>query len=222
MTKNDGLQNQSVLYWLDSPAAQPRVLLDPNTLSADGTVALVVDCRVARRQAAGLRARRGGLGLDRVEGARRRNRQGSRRPPPVDASSPTPRGPPTAAASSTAATTRRRRARSSSSENYYQKLYYHRLGTAQEQDLLVYERRDHKDWGFGGTVTDDGRYLVIDGLAGHRSQEPASSTRSWASRGPSPAGWSSCCRASTPPTPSSATTGRCSGSTPTSTRRAAA
>jgi prolyl oligopeptidase len=45
--------------------------------------------------------------------------------------------------------------------NYFQKLYFHKLGTPQEEDILVYERPDRKDWGFGGSVTDDGRYLIV-------------------------------------------------------------
>ena len=39
-TRNDGLQNQAVYYRTRSLDAPPEVLLDPNTLSADGTVAL--------------------------------------------------------------------------------------------------------------------------------------------------------------------------------------
>jgi len=45
--------------------------------------------------------------------------------------------------------------------NYFQKLYFHKLGTPQAEDVLVYERPDQKDWLFGGNVTEDGNYLII-------------------------------------------------------------
>ena len=45
--------------------------------------------------------------------------------------------------------------------NRFQKLYYHRLGTTQNEDVLVYHRPDQPDWGFGASVSSDGRYLII-------------------------------------------------------------
>ncbi len=45
--------------------------------------------------------------------------------------------------------------------NENQKFYLHRLGTTQNEDQLIYERPDHPKWGIGGAVTDDGRYLIL-------------------------------------------------------------
>jgi prolyl oligopeptidase len=47
-------------------------------------------------------------------------------------------------------------------QNFDQKLYYHRVGAPQAEDVLIYERPDHPKWGFQGTVTDDGKYLIIE------------------------------------------------------------
>ena len=46
--------------------------------------------------------------------------------------------------------------------NYFPKLYYHRLGDPQEKDKLIYHSPDHKDWSFNGIATEDGRYLLIE------------------------------------------------------------
>ena len=81
----------------------------------------------------------------------------------------------TARASSTAASPSRRRATSSRALNLNQKLYYHRLGTPQATTCWSTSGPDHPEWGFGGDVTDDGRYLVITVATGHRPARTASS-----------------------------------------------
>jgi len=40
-------------------------------------------------------------------------------------------------------------------------LYYHRVGTPQSQDVLVYARKDLPEWTIGGSVSEDGRYLFV-------------------------------------------------------------
>jgi prolyl oligopeptidase len=45
--------------------------------------------------------------------------------------------------------------------NLNQKVYYHQVGTTQDQDRLIHEQPDHPDWGFGISVSDDGTYLVL-------------------------------------------------------------
>ena len=45
--------------------------------------------------------------------------------------------------------------------NLNQQLYYHRVGTPQSEDVLVYQRPDEPEWMYGTQVTEDGRYLVV-------------------------------------------------------------
>jgi prolyl oligopeptidase len=160
LSKNNGLQNQSVLYTLPSLRAEPRVLLDPNTLSSDGTVALKgyaisddgefmayglssagSDWEQWRvRKVADAQDTGDLLNWVKFSGASwTKDGKGffySRYDAPQDATK-------------------------LQSLNYFQKLYYHRLGTPQTADLLVYERPDQKEWMFEGEVPDDGRYLII-------------------------------------------------------------
>jgi prolyl oligopeptidase len=158
--KNDGLQNQSVLYTQESLEAEARVLLDPNTFSEDGTVALagIAISRDGRYLAYGL-SRSGSdwqewkvrdieTGEDLPDHLRWVKFSGaswtldgqgffySRYDEPAPGSE-------------------------YESVNYFQKLYYHRLGTSQSEDVLVYHRPDQKEWGFAGGVTEDGNYLII-------------------------------------------------------------
>ncbi|MGF1567544.1 MAG: prolyl oligopeptidase family protein [Nodosilinea sp.] len=158
--KNDGLQNQSVLYTLPNLEAEPRVLLDPNTLSADGTVSL--SGLAVSENGAYLAYGLSTAGSDWVEWRVRDIETG------IDTDDHLKW-----VKFSGASWTHDHRGffysrydepdESSKLEaiNYYQKLYYHRLGTPQSDDVLVYERPDEKEWGFSGDVSEDGRYLII-------------------------------------------------------------
>lgn len=53
--------------------------------------------------------------------------------------------------------------------NYDQQVYYHRLGTPQDQDRLVYATPDKPTWGHGAQVTSDARWLVV---TSHEGTDP--------------------------------------------------
>jgi prolyl oligopeptidase len=159
-TRNDGLQNQAVLYWQDGLAGEPRVLLDPNGLSPDGTVALTgySVSEDGRLLAYGLSS--GGSDwqvwhVREVDGGHDRPDRlewvkFSRAGWAHDGSGFTYSrydAPPEGQVYKDA--------------NYNQKVYFHRLGTPQSDDELVYARPDHPDWGFDAQVSEDGRYLVL-------------------------------------------------------------
>jgi prolyl oligopeptidase len=158
--KNDGLQNQSVLYTQESLEAEARVLLDPNTFSEDGTVALsgIAISRDGRYLAYGLSC----SGSDWQEWKVRDIETGEDLPDHL-------RWVKFSGASWTldgqgffySRYDEPAPGSEYESVNYFQKLYYHRLGTPQSQDTLVYHRPDQKEWGFAGGVTEDGNYLII-------------------------------------------------------------
>ena len=50
--------------------------------------------------------------------------------------------------------------------NLGQKVYFHKLGQAQTQDKLIHEDAENPEYGFGATVTEDGRYLVLTNWVG--------------------------------------------------------
>ena len=164
-SKNDGLQNQAVTYVLDPGADEPRVLIDPNTLTADGTIALsgTSYSHDGSLLAYGLaeagsdwntwKVRDVATGADlpdtihwvKFSGASW-NHAGtgffySRYDEPTEGAE-------------------------LQEQNFFQKVYYHELGTDQSADQLVYERPDQPEWSLRGFVSEDGRWLIINSNQG--------------------------------------------------------
>ncbi|HET7535656.1 MAG TPA: prolyl oligopeptidase family serine peptidase, partial [Candidatus Didemnitutus sp.] len=160
-TKNDGLQNQSPLYVQDGPTGTPRLLIDPNTLSKEGTVAVTTTSpspdgkwlgyglAVAGSDWNEFHLRDVATGEDAIDVIKWVKFSGlswthdskgffySRFPAPEG-------GNPKVF---------------TKLEN--RQLFYHRVGTPQGEDKLIYQIPEHPQWSFGGAVSSDGRYLVI-------------------------------------------------------------
>jgi prolyl oligopeptidase len=156
---NSGLQNQNVLYWQEGLDGEPNVLLDPNTFSEDGTVAI-----------SGISITDDGLlaaystteaGSDWLKWHVRNVTTGEDLPDLLEWSKFSGASwlkdgtgffyqgydAPEADALKAA--------------NYFHKVMFHRLGTPQSEDKLVFDRPDDKELNLGAHVTDDGRYLML-------------------------------------------------------------
>ncbi|MEM9643392.1 MAG: prolyl oligopeptidase family serine peptidase [Planctomycetota bacterium] len=162
---NDGLLDQSILYRAASLDAPRQVLIDPNTLSEDGTVALSswVPSDDGRLVAYGLadggsdwrtwKVRDVESGQDLQDTVRWVKFSGIAWMPDSSGffyaryDEPGP-------------------GEEMTGTNENQKLYFHRLGTEQSDDDLILERPDEPQWGFSPEVTDDGRYLIIQNWKG--------------------------------------------------------
>lgn len=156
--KNDGIQNQSVLYIQDSLQAEPRVFLDPNKLSEDGTTALgtysvskdgkyfayaISKAGSDWNEIYVMETETGKQLADKLEWVkfsgiswRENGFYYSRYDKPAGGGV-------------------------LSSKNEYMKVYYHAVGDPQEKDVLVYENRNYPLRNYGITATEDGRYLVL-------------------------------------------------------------
>ncbi len=181
-THNDGLQDQSLLYKASSLDAKRQTLIDPNTLSQDGTVALAswVPSDDGKLLAYGLadggsdwrtwkvRDVASGQDLDDVlrwvkfsEIAWMPDGSGffyGRYDAPEEGQELT-------------------------GTNENQRLYFHKIGDDQSDDSLMLSRPDEPKWGFSPEVTDDGRYLIIQNWKGSepKSQIFIKDLRDWQS-----------------------------------------
>ena len=158
--KNDGLQNQAVLYTQDKLDGEPRVLIDPNGWTKDGTISLegmavspdgkaiayavseagsdwqtwkVMDIATGKLLADELKWVKFSGASWTADG---KGFFYSRYPEP-------------------------KKEAEFQSLNKNQRVFYHRMGTLQSDDVLVYQRPDQPEWGFSATATDDGHYLVM-------------------------------------------------------------
>lgn len=159
-SKNDGLQNQSVLFRAKSINDPGTVFFDPNKLSNDGTVALNGGTFTEDGKLWAYAISKSGS--DRTTWRIKNTETGEDLP---DVLEPNRQGgvswlkdnsgffysrfPQTEAGGELR------------SQTFFQKLYFHKLGTPQSEDKVIYERPDNREYFVGGRVSDDGKWLMI-------------------------------------------------------------
>jgi prolyl oligopeptidase len=159
-SKNDGLQNQAVIYRQTSLDAEPIVVLDPNTLSEDGTVAVVntvvsddaklmayvVSVSGSDLQDIYIREVETGKVYDEVL---KWGRFSSIAWLPDSSGFFYNRYPEKGTVAP-------------EDMQAYNRLYLHKVGTPQSEDVLVYERPDAKALNFPPEITNDKQYIVLN------------------------------------------------------------
>lgn len=156
---NDGLQNQSVLYRTPAPGEKGEVFLDPNALSDDGTVALSAVsfskdgkyCAYSEAESGSdwvvirvLDTATGKLMSDEIRWVKFSGAQWA----------PDGKGFYYSAYDAPEKGVY-------SSQNQFQKVYYHRLGTPQKADKLIYDDPAHPLRYFSAWPSEDGKWLFV-------------------------------------------------------------
>jgi prolyl oligopeptidase len=159
--KNDGLQNQSVIYTVRELTDTPEVVLDPNKLAADGTISVSTTSLSSDGKFFAYGLETSGSDWNDIHV---RDLQTDRDLPDFV------RWVKFSGISWTKDNlgffyTRYPDPSSASGQKleslHDPKIYYHRLGDSQDKDQLVYERPDHPEWLLHASTSKDGRYLVI-------------------------------------------------------------
>jgi prolyl oligopeptidase len=157
---NTGLQNQDVLYVMDSFAGEKRVLLDPNQMSPDGTISLN-DWEVSR-DGKYLAYATNKSGSDWQVWRIRDIGTGEDLPELIEWSKfSSIAWHPDGSGFYYCAYDPPEEGETYEGININQKLLFHCLGTAQSADKLIYQRRNQPEWGFDPLISDDGEYLIL-------------------------------------------------------------
>ncbi len=156
--KNDGLQNQNVLYMTETLDGEPKVVLDPNKLSEDGTVAYsggdiskdgkYIAYKIARsgsdwNEIYVKNIETGEMLEDHIMWVKFSGLDWYKNGFFYSAYDKPEEGS------------------ELSKSNEYQKIYYHELGTRQEDDKLIVEDKENPKKMFGAGVTDDDRFMIL-------------------------------------------------------------
>ena len=167
--KNDGLQNQPVLYRQNGLNAKPEVFIDPNIMSKDGTAAIgTPSFSKNKKYAVYLEAQAGSdwqeahvmvvgdkshlkdeVKYIKFSGTSWKGDDGfyySRYPTPDEKNKLT-------------------------TQNQHHKVYYHKLGTPQSEDVLIYEDKDHPLRTIGARLTEDEHFLLLQKSEGTSGDE---------------------------------------------------
>ncbi|HNW99229.1 MAG TPA: prolyl oligopeptidase family serine peptidase [Bacteroidales bacterium] len=156
--KNDGMQNQSVLYIQDALDKEPRVMLDPNKLSTDGTVALA-ELSVSNNGKYLVYYTSTG-GSDWNEGYVidiENNKLLTDHLKWIKFSGIAWKGD----GFYYSRYDEPEKGKELSQKNEFQKMYYHKIGDEQSNDILIYSNKDNAERNYGAQTTEDEKFLIM-------------------------------------------------------------
>jgi prolyl oligopeptidase len=162
-SKNDGMQNQSILYIQEGLNGTPRVLLDPNRISTNGTAALGEyalshDGKYFAYGVAKAGSDWNDIYVMEVETGKLLAEQIKW----VKFSGIAWQGDGFYYSAYDAP----RKGEELSKKNEFHKIYFHKVGTSQEKDLLIYKNDNFPLRNYGANVTNDEQYLIMSESAG--------------------------------------------------------